>query len=148
MKDNCHKVHILFNSLPTHTFDFKKIDIPENGIYVLFEKGEIGHDLNRIVRVGTHTGLNQLFSRLKQHFLKENKDRSIFRKNIGRAFLNRENDSFLKNWEIDLTSKINKTNYSERFKEETLLLERRITTYIQEKFLFVVVPIDEKEKRL
>jgi hypothetical protein len=32
---------------------------------------------------------------LEQHFIKENKDRSIFRKNIGRAILNKDQDALL-----------------------------------------------------
>jgi hypothetical protein len=59
---------------------------------------------SRIVRIGTHTGANQLCSRLKQHFLNEMKDRSIFRKNIGRCLLKQANDPFLEFWELDLTS--------------------------------------------
>ena len=51
------------------TFPFDKQEIPENGIYILFEKGEFAHSTNRIVRIGTHTGDNQLRSRLFQHFL-------------------------------------------------------------------------------
>ena len=66
---------------------------------------------DRVVRVGTHTGANQLPSRLAQHFLKPNKDRSIFRKNIGRALLNRAHDPFLEQWEIDLTPSGAKQRY-------------------------------------
>ena len=62
---------------------------------VLFETGELAHGADRIVWVGTHTGSNEMPSRLKQHFLKENKDRSIFRKNIGRALLNRRRTLYL-----------------------------------------------------
>ena len=39
------------------------------------------------MNICTHTGKNQLISRLKQHFTNMNKDRSIFRKNIGRCLL-------------------------------------------------------------
>ena len=84
MSENCKNLHELFNNLPKLEFPFNEEHIPMNGIYVLFEKGEFAHNTNRIVRVGTHTGKNQLRSRLIQHFLNENKDRSIFRKNIGR----------------------------------------------------------------
>ena len=80
------------------------------GIKLLFEKGETAHGMDRIVRIGTHTGKNQLRSRLKQHFIKEDKDRSIFRKNIGRSLLNRDKDPFLEQWEIDLTSRKQKKN--------------------------------------
>lgn len=69
-----------------------------------YEDGETGHGTNRIVRVGTHRKENQLPGRLEEHYLHENKDRSIFRKNIGRALLNRDHDPFLEYWELDLTS--------------------------------------------
>ena len=49
-------------------------------------KVKVLEKMDRIVRIGTHTGENQLRSRLMQHFVKENKNRSIFRKNIGRCF--------------------------------------------------------------
>lgn len=89
MSKNCHTLHQWFNGMKKFSFPFDKQEIPQNGIYILFEKGEFAHSANRIVRIGTHTGENQLRSRLIQHFLKENKDRSIFRKNIGRALLNK-----------------------------------------------------------
>ena len=101
----CKQLHELFNSLERFNFPFDDSRIPKNGIYILFEKGECAYGMDRIVRIGTHTGDDQLRSRLKQHFIMENKDRSIFRKNIGRALLNKSHDPFLKQWEIDLTPK-------------------------------------------
>ena len=90
------RLHQLFNQQKRFSFPFqeKKDEIPSNGIYIIFEKGETFHGMDRIIRVGTHTGENQLFSRLNQHFLKENKNRSIFRKNIGRSLLHKENNSW------------------------------------------------------
>lgn len=102
----CEALHEWANSLPALRFPFADATIPLNGIYVLFEHGEVAHGTNRIVRVGTHTGTGQLRSRLRQHFLVENKDRSIFRKNIGRALLNRDHDPFLPIWELDRTSRL------------------------------------------
>jgi len=102
----CDALHEWANSLPALRFPFNEAQIPLNGIYILFEQGEVAHGANRIVRVGTHTGTGQLRSRIRQHFLVENKDRSIFRKNIGRALLNRDNDPFLPMWELDRTSRL------------------------------------------
>ena len=131
------------------TFPFDKQDIPENGIYILFEKGEFAHTANRIVRIGTHTGQNQLRSRLFQHFLKENKDRSIFRKNIGRALLSKDKDSFLEKWELDLTTRNAKNQYSDSVDfDKQKEIEKRVTKFIQDNFSFVVFQIDDKEKRL
>src|SRR3972149_12175783 len=105
MSETCDKIHKLFNGMERFHFPFRENDIPKNGIYVLFERGEGAHDADRIVRIGTHTGSNQLKSRLFQHFVNENKDRSIFRKNIGRALLSKYKDPFLQQWELDLTTK-------------------------------------------
>lgn len=149
MSKNCNAIHQWFNEMKKHSFPFNEQEIPENGIYILFEKGEFAHSINRIVRIGTHTGNNQLRSRLFQHFLNQNKDRSIFRKNIGRALLNKDKDPFLEQWEVDLTTKnakqqhFNSVNFIKQ--KET---EKRVTKYIQEKFSFVVFQVDEKNKRL
>ena len=111
-KDLCAEIHALFQKAERYSFPFDVEVIPRNGIYVLFEKGEDGHGSDRIVRVGSHTGEGQLCSRLQQHFINEDKDRSIFRKNIGRAILNRGNDPFLEQWEWDLTPRKNREKHS------------------------------------
>ena len=131
----CSEIHSIFHSAKRYTFPFNEDPIPLNGIYLLFEEGECGHQGDRIVRIGSHTGDNQLCSRLKQHFLLENKDRSIFRKNIGRTILNKNNDPFLKQWEYDLTSRKNKDLYSNcvdftKQKE----IEGQVSEYIQNNF--------------
>lgn len=149
MQNDCNKIHKWANTLRAFKFPFDEKDIPFNGLYILFEKGERAHDVNRIVRVGTHTGNNRLGSRLKQHFLNENKDRSIFRKNIGRCILNKNRDPFLKKWEWDLTSKLSKDKYSSlvNFKKQKTV-EQEISRCIQNNFSFVVLRIDDKKKRL
>jgi hypothetical protein len=107
----CREFHAIVSLEPRLNFPFDRSHIPKNGVYVLFERGEYGHAGDRIVRVGSHTGNRQLPPRLQQHFLKENKDRSIFRKNIGRALLCREEDSFITQWELDLTSRASREKY-------------------------------------
>ena len=146
---DCNSIHQLFNSFKRFNFPFDSNDIPFNGIYIIFEKGEISHGVDRIVRIGTHTGNNQLRSRLFQHFINENKDRSIFRKNIGRALLNHDRDDFLKFWELDLTTRIAKDKYSDKidfFKQK--VIEKNVSKYIQDNFSFVVLKIDDKDSRL
>jgi len=145
----CEKLHIWANALPIFRFPFDLRTLPLNGIYLLFEKGETAHGTSRIVRVGTHTGNDQLRSRLQQHFLVENKDRSIFRKNIGRALLNKEQNPFLSDWELDLTSKQAKVKYSGRVDtNRQKAIERRVSDYIQSSFSFAVLRIDDKQQRL
>jgi hypothetical protein len=145
----CDSLHRLAHQLPRLTFPFEAANIPKNGLYILFEQGETGHGGDRIVRVGTHTGDNQLRSRLQQHFIQENKDRSIFRKNIGRALLNRARDPFLEQWNWDLTTRKAKDAYGpllDRRKQQ--VVEEEVTAYIQGQFSFVVLEVQEKAERL
>lgn len=131
------------------SFPFSEEEIPLNGIYILFERGEKAHDNDRIVRVGSHTGVDQLRSRLKQHFINENKDRSIFRKNIGRALLNKEKDGFLDKWELDLTTKEAKDKFSHLVDfDKQLEVEKKVSKFIQDNFSFVVFRVGDKDKRL
>ena len=149
MSQICHKLHTMFNALSVFGFPFDSAKIPDNGIYILFENGEYAHDTNRFVRVGTHTGDNQLPSRLQQHFVRENKDRSIFRKNIGRALLSRANDPYLAKWELDLTTReAKKKSLGEIDPEKQKLVEQQVTSYMQSKFRFVVFQVESKEMRL
>lgn len=149
MSIECKAIHEIANELERHNFPFDESRIPRNGIYVLFQKGEYGHEQERIVRIGTHTGNNQLRSRLNQHFLNENKDRSIFRKNIGRAILNRRNDPFLESWELDLTTTEARETYSAEIDfDYQKSIEAQVSQYIQNNFSFSVFEVNSKEERL
>lgn len=149
MSRHCSELHKIVNKMKRLDFPFANDDIPENGVYLLFEKNELGHGGDRIVRIGTHTGLGQLRSRLKQHFMNENKDRSIFRKNIGRALLNKGNDDYINLWELDLTTRANKDKYIHTIDlEYQAEIEDRVSKYIQEMFSFVVIEEKDKEKRM
>lgn len=149
MTRECDRLHLIFNSLPRQRFPLNFREIPANGIYILFEEGELAHGADRIVRVGTHTGNGMLPSRLKEHFLKENKDRSIFRKNIGRALLNKTGDPFLEQWEWDLTSRAARDDYLSRLDRSKLkVVEKAVSETICSKFSFVVFRVDDKNLRL
>lgn len=151
MKSLTSRLHILFNEQKRFSFPFKQQinEIPANGIYIIFENGEKFGDLDRIVRVGTHTGEKQLRSRLNQHFIKENKNRSIFRKNVGRCILNKNNSPYLPLWELDTTSKADKEKNLRlldlEFEKE---IEKKISDYIQTNLSFSVFQVDTKEQRL
>lgn len=145
------ELHKLFNNLSRFSYPFEKslIIIPSNGIYIKFEKGEKIEGLDRIVRIGTHTGNNQLHSRLFQHFENENQRRSIFRKNIGRCFLSKEKNPYLKYWDLPLTSKADKNKNIQNINIDfERSIEQRVSTYIQNNFSFCVFQVDNKEGRL
>jgi len=149
MKNPCEELHQLCSKLQRHKYPFDTTTFPKNGIYIVFEDGEKAHSTDRIVRVGTHTGDNNLKPRLLEHFYKENKNRSIFRKNIGRAFLNKAGDDYLRIWDIDF---ITKKNREERGKERNCKkesdVEKQVSEYIREHISFVVLPVEDKEQRL
>jgi hypothetical protein len=123
------------------------MEIPNNGIYIVFENGEKYGVLDKIVRVGTHTGDKKLRSRLNQHFVMENKNRSIFRKNIGRCILNKEKSPYLPLWELDITSR------TEKEKNIKLLdldfekqIEKRISEYIKPIYHFAFSKLTRKNR--
>ena len=136
--DACSYLHEILEDIPSirHPIDVDKL--PDNGIYFFYEKGELyGHgskDRPRIVHVGTHREGN-FRSRIKDHFLfNESKmnfdktqspphDRSIFRKNLGRAILNHERDDYLKTWDIDFTTRENRKKFAE---QRDVILEKRV----------------------
>ena len=149
MNFTCDQLHQLLRERGTFRFPFDPKLVPENGIYVLYEQDETGHGGDRIVRIGTHTGDKQLRSRLKQHFVNENKDRSIFRKNIGRALLSRDEDPFLHYWNLDLTTVAAKAKHEGTFDAcRQKAIELRVTEYIQTRFSFRVLNVPKKEDRL
>lgn len=149
MSRECKGLHDYVRSLKRYTFPFDKDEVYKNGVYILFEKNEFGHNGDRIVRIGSHTGNDNLVKRLEEHFLKENKDRSIFRKNIGRALLNKNSDSYLDIWDIDLTSKKAREEYRPFIKRDYQeLIEKQVSDYIRDNFTFSVIEVLDREERL
>jgi len=144
------QLHHIFNSLPRHSFPLNKNSLTSNGIYILFESAEKYNSSDRIVRIGTHTGNGRFVKRLQDHFEKENQRNSIFRKHIGRCFLNKVNDPYLTVWDLPFK----KVEDKKRNKDKVNLVyekkyELMITEYIQKNLSFVVIPnLNEEIKRL
>ena len=81
--------------------------------------------------------------------MNENNDRSIFRKNIGRALLNRDGDEFLKFWELDLTTRKAKDEFLDLVDmEKQRDIEKQVSDYIKDNFSFVVFEVRDAEERL
>ena len=145
------KLHLLFNSLKRINYPYEGVTnfIPNNGIYIMFERNERFNNLDRIVRIGTHNKDKGLILRLNEHYLKANKDRSIFRKNIGRCFINIENKDYLKIWDKDSTSKEDKIkNVKIKDFDYELYIEDKISKYIQNNISFVTIEIDDLKSRV
>lgn len=149
MSDICERLHRLVNGLPVYRYPFNEDLIPRSGLYLMFEEGEWAHGTSRIVRVGTHTGEGMLRSRLLEHFVNRNKDRSIFRKNVGRALLARDGDPLLQEWNSDRTGR--QSRVSPLSQDVVAGIERtedRVTEYIRGHIRFVVIALGGRSTRL
>lgn len=127
------EIHKELNALPRYTYlgngEFSGV-IPEGGgVYIIFERGEKYGDYDRITRVGKAE--KSLLSRLKQHFLREDKDHSIFRKHVGRALLNKKGLT-LDDW--------NKKGVTD---SDT---EKKVSEYLKENATFCVIPLKDKNE--
>lgn len=149
MSHDCQRVHEVFRSCERHSFPFDPTSLPLNGVYVVFERGEFGHKGDRIVRVGSHNGDGQLGPRLNQHFVKMRKDRSIFRKHVGRCLLTKNSDPYLDAWELDTTSRAGKLKHGHLLDPvKQLEVEKQVSATIQANLTFVVLPVATRAERL
>jgi hypothetical protein len=131
--------------MPRYTWEQINLLPFNNGIYIVYETGEFYHSMDRIVRVGTHTSPNRLKRRLTDHFVRENHNSSIFRKNIGKAILNAHHDPYLSIWTLD-TSKPANYKYIDSIKNTDT--ERRVSDYMRSHLTFTAFPAPEKGQRL
>jgi hypothetical protein len=138
-ENECTRLHKLVNDLPRHSFADLSGLFPTDGVYFLFESGETGHGRERIVYVGGHTGKDNLEPRLREH-LRPNKDRSIFRKHIGRAILQQSNDPYLDVWNIDCTTKKAREDRGHQIdKVKQAAIENAVTQRIETNFFVAVL---------
>lgn len=163
MSKICSWLHARLESLPLFQYPFNRADLPEDGIYCFYEKKEAwGHGgvKPRIVRIGTHKDGN-FRSRISEHYLLPNgkmnfdktmpapKDRSIFRKNLGRALLRKSGDQYVDLWEVDFTTSANRNKYrARRDIAHELMIEEKITNILRETFSFRFVSVPEEWARI
>jgi hypothetical protein len=142
-EEACTALHEVLNKMPRHYFGRLNEAVPADGVYFLFEAGETGHGGERLVRIGSHTGKSNLASRLREH-VRSNKDRSIFRKHIGRALLKRDNDPYLGVWNLDLTSRKAREEFGHRLEADKQdEVEQAVSNYICKSFSIVVLPASD-----
>ncbi len=138
MNTACHILHQRLSKLPRFCFDGVKEQTLNNGIYIVFEKAMTAHGADRIVHIGTHRSDDGLMRRLDNHLYDKDKDRSIFRKHIGRAILNKRGDSFLTDWNI----KRGKNNPAKKTE-----VEEEVNKYIIQNLTFTTIPVLGKYER-
>lgn len=163
MSSFCQLIHEELAGLPLIRYPFDIKRLPHNGIYFFYEDGQFwGHGgwESRITRIGTHKEGN-FRSRIKDHYLdgSENRimgrekakpsDRSIFRKHLGRALLNREHDAYLSIWNIDFTGRANREKYGhQRDLDKERQTEEAITQVLRQSFSFRFVILEGQKERM
>lgn len=109
---NSYMTEHLYNlicKLPRYNYETPRNQLPHNGVYIFYERGQTLNINNcvadKIVRIGTHKKDNRFRRRMREHFgnvssLKGNKNGSVFRKHLGGALLRKDNpeDPRLKVW--------------------------------------------------
>src|SRR5437867_720423 len=144
----CKRLHELVENLPETRWPFSLHHFPRNGVYFFYETGEIwghGNAHTRIVRVGTHREGN-FRSRIADHYVIDEhkmefdqnraapKDRSIFRKNIGRALLHRDGHPYEAMWNVDFTTRASRdARGTVRNVEKEKQIERQVTFILRER---------------
>jgi hypothetical protein len=165
LSETCKWLHEQLELLPIFKYPFDLKLLPNNGVYFFYEEGENsdhGNCINRprIVRIGILKE-NNFQSRISEHFLlNESKmnftianpkpsDRSIFRKNIGRALLNKNNDYYLKIWNIDYRPKENrlKLNLMRNIEKEKQI-ESEVSKILRGTFSFRFIALEGQQKRI
>ncbi|MBF0565030.1 MAG: hypothetical protein HQK89_07300 [Nitrospirae bacterium] len=161
----CIWLHEQLAQLPLIRYPFNLDKLPNNGIYFFYEQGEhltIDENQLRIVRIGTHRGDGEFNSRINQHYRLDlpqkikleidqstPKDRSIFRKNIGRVLLSKYNPDYLPIWDVDLTLPNNRKKYKTDINIQTQeTLEDEISKILREKFSFRYLLVNTEEERI
>ena len=159
----CEWLHRSLETLTVTRWPFDVQDLPRNGIYFFYEDGETwghGDGQPRIVRIGTHRDGN-FRSRISDHFLcKPEREiclisrsvphvRSIFRKHIGRALLNRPNDDYRQIWELDFTTRKSRAEHSHRRDvNREQAIEDEVTFTLREKFTFRYIEVELQRDRM
>lgn len=78
---DCETLHKIIRRGKRLDFNSDLSALPLNGVYIMFEKDELAHDGERIVRIGINEGQDRLRERITNHY-KGTIRKSIFRKHI------------------------------------------------------------------
>ncbi len=161
--NGCEQLHRLLEAKPLIRYPYAPDALPQNAVYFMYEDAQTwghGRDEPRIVQVGTHKDGNLaprlaeqfLLSERKMDFGVENaapKDRSILRKSIGRAFLNKADDPYLPVWNLDLTERAARDRFASlRNIEKEKEIESAVTGYMRASFSFRIIEIPAESARL
>lgn len=140
------RVYRALLSLPRLNHETILEQLPANGLYAFFERGETcdrdGRNVDRIVRVGTHRVNGNFPKRIGQHYgnaksLGGNKNGSVFRKHLGGAILRRSDPKDLRI-----------PDWLRQKGPSYLDVEEEVSRTLRDHFTFVCFAADEREERL
>jgi len=143
VNEQCSRLHTMFNQLKRHKFQSDEISsLNFTGVYLIFEKGELAHSGDRIVRIGTTTGKNTVLSdRLFEHY--KNKGRSVFRNHVALCLLNKNGDAHNLS-KLFFTSSIERKNWEKTAKMQERsaynCINEEVSKHIRENCSFAVFP--------
>lgn len=107
--------------------------------------------LNRVVRIGSHTGQNRLFDRVDEYYIGDDHRDSIFREHLGRCFLaiDKRTD-YIQCWDLKIKKKEDKAkNIGKINWELETKYENKVTDYIKNNFTFILIPnLTDEVKRI
>lgn len=130
----------LLYTLPRRDHRTRRVQLPENGVYLFFERGETvrcrGATMDRVVRVGTHDADGRLHARIHYHYA-ATKNQSVFRAHLGAALMARArpDDPRIRDW-LDQRLPTHPT------------MEAAVTRLLRESFSFVCFRVETRAERL
>ncbi|MCL2687592.1 MAG: DUF5655 domain-containing protein [Methanobrevibacter sp.] len=154
-----HSIHKLFNDAKRYEYPFSE-EIPKNGLFVLFEKGEKFQGENRITYIGSNIKKNRIPKMLNYIFKDGNRDNTSFRKNIGKSLLAKGDSEYAKKFKININSNIinlwnmDLKEFNEEYpqdskeNQEIENIENMVSQYIEDNFSCSIIELDKKLKRL
>ncbi len=130
-----NNLYSLFNSKDKYFFDFTSREniTSKAGIYIVFDKKDVtnAYSKGRVVRIGESVNIHE---RIYKHC--SNKKLSIFRRMLGTSVLDDAQKRYLSLWNDEETSE---SDFSE--------IRKQVDEYMKEHFLFLGIPVFDREDK-
>lgn len=162
-EENCKKAECFYeiaNRLKRYRLTHKYSDLPENlpkwGICLLFENGETAYGGDKITYVSFNRNDNNVEKRMSDHFVMGNVRgrRSSFRNHIACALIAKNKKQFGSDYQnlFDLWSGNAEKNRKVKEEKPNFIkieqeYEKLVDEYLEGKFEFAVIPVDESPER-
>ncbi len=148
----CKRLHEVLNSglrFGCKSGDYTYPDrIIQNGIVVMYEKGEKAHGDDKVVAVLCHRDQNGVLTLLNRQFVLEDSFNGTLRKHIGMCILNRDEHPYLRVWRTmpSISTSVESLTSLRDMDFETVL-EKQITQYVQDHMSFTLINVDDVQAR-